>query len=110
MSNTIISVVIFVIGLIISTIIIYIVTRLFGDKKGIKTAFVAAIFGAIIYSIVGFILGNGFLAAIAGGIVWLLTLRALYDIGWLRAILIAIFIWIVVTVVGVLLPTTPRLL
>ena len=109
MSNTIISVVIFVIGLIISTIIIYIVTRLFGDKKGIKTAFVAAIFGAIIYSIVGFILGNGFLAAIAGGIAWLLTLRALYDIGWLRAILIAIFIWIVATVVGVLLPTTPRL-
>ena len=42
MSNTIISVVIFVIGLIMSTIIIYIVTRLFGDKKGIKPALVAA--------------------------------------------------------------------
>jgi uncharacterized membrane protein (DUF4010 family) len=38
MSNTIISVIIFVIDLIISTIIIYIATRLFGDKKGIKTA------------------------------------------------------------------------
>jgi hypothetical protein len=50
-------------------------------------------------------LGDGLLAAIIGGIVWLLALKGLYKIGWLKAILIAVLIWIVAAIVGILLPT-----
>jgi len=95
----------FVIGLVVSTIIIYVVTKLFGQKEGIGRAFLAAVVGAIVYSVSYFLLGTGWLAAIIGGIVWLLALRGLYDIGWLKSLAIAIIVWIVATIVGLLLPT-----
>jgi len=107
MANEILSAIIFVIGVIVSTIIIYIVTKLFGEKEGIGRAFLTAIIGAIVYSITYFLLGNGWLAAIVGGIVWLLALRGLYDTGWLKALAVAIIVWISATVVGLLLPTVP---
>ena len=107
MANEILSAIIFVIGLIISTVIIYVVTRLFGEKEGIGRAFVTAIIGAIAYSIVYFLLGNGWLAAIVGGIVWLIALRLLYGMGWLKALGVAVIIWIAATIAGLLLPTVP---
>ena len=105
MTNGIIEAVVFIIGLVVSTIIIYIVTRLFGEKEGIARAFITAIVGAIIYGIAHFLLGNGLLSATIGGIAWLLALRGLYSIGWLRALVIAIIIWIFSALVGVLVPT-----
>jgi hypothetical protein len=45
------------------------------------------------------------LAAIVGGVVWLFALKQLYEIGWFKSLLIAIIIWIVASIVGVLLPT-----
>jgi hypothetical protein len=54
-----------------------------------------------------FIFGNGFIAAVVGGFVWLIALRALYDIGWLGALVIAVIVWIAATIVGLLLPTVP---
>lgn len=107
MANEFLSAITFVIGLVISTIVIYIVTKLFGEKEGIGRAFLTAIVGSIAYSVVYFLLGNGWLAAIVGGIVWLIALRGLYDIGWLKALAIAVIIWIAATVVGLLLPTAP---
>ena len=107
MANTILSAIIFIIGLIVSTIIIYIVTKLFGEKEGIGRALVTAIVGTIVYSIVYFLLGNGWLAAIVGGIVWLFALRGLYHMGWLKSFVVAVIIWISATVVGLLLPTVP---
>lgn len=107
MANEITSVIIFVIGLAVSTFIIYIVTRLFGEKEGVGRAFVTAIIGTIVYSIIYFIFGNGWLAAIFGGIVWLIALRALYDIGWLKAFGIAVIVWVAATILGFLLPTVP---
>jgi hypothetical protein len=106
-ANEFLSAISFVIGLVISTVVIYIVTKLFGEKDGIGRAFLTAIIGSIAYSVVYFLLGNGWLAAIVGGIVWLIALRALYDIGWLKALAIAVIIWIAATVVGLLLPTAP---
>jgi hypothetical protein len=106
-ANEFLSAISFVIGLVISTVVIYIVTKLFGEKEGIGRAFLTAIIGSIAYSVVYFLLGNGWLAAIVGGIVWLIALRALYDIGWLKALAIAVIIWIAATVVGLLLPTAP---
>lgn len=101
------SVLSFIVGLIISTIIIYFTTKLFGEKEGIKHAFIAAAAGSIIYGITYFLLGRGILAAVAGGFVWLLALKGLYDIGWLKAFLIALIIWIATGVTGLLLPTAP---
>ena len=108
MANEVLSAIIFVIGLIVSTIIIYITTKLFGQKEGIGRAFVTAIIGTVIYSIAYFLFGgSGLIAAAVGGIVWLIALRALYDIGWLRALVIAVIVWIAATIVGLLLPTVP---
>lgn len=107
MADPVYSLIIFVIGVIISSIIIYVVTKLFGEKQGIKTAIIAALSGAIVYSIAYFFLGNSFWAAIAGGFVWLLTLKALYNIGWLKAFVIALIVWIAAAITGNLLPTAP---
>jgi hypothetical protein len=107
LADPIYSFIIFAIGVIISSIIIYIVTKLFGEKEGIKTAIITALIGAIVYSIAYFILGNGFWAAIAGGFVWLLTLKAVYNIAWIKAFIIAFIVWIATAITGILLPTAP---
>jgi L-lactate permease len=91
----------FLIGLVISTIIIFIVTRLFGERESVKIAFITAVIGAVIYTVIYYLLGNGLVAAIVGGIVWLISLKWLYKMGWLKSILVAVIIWIIV----VLLPT-----
>jgi hypothetical protein len=105
MADILWSFLLFVIGLVISTVIIYIVTRLFGEKEGIKHAFAAAFIGSAVYSVVYFIFGHGFLAAVIGGIVWLLALKALYRFGWMRAFIIALIIWIISGIVGLIVPT-----
>jgi uncharacterized membrane protein len=107
MADTLWSIILFVIGLIISTVIIYIVTKLFGEKEGIKQAFAAALIGSAVYAVVYFIFGHGFLAAVTGGIVWLLALKALYRFGWIRAFIIAVIIWIISGVIGLVVPTGP---
>jgi pilus assembly protein TadC len=50
-------------------------------------------------------LGNGLMAAIMGGLFWLLALKALYKMGWIKSLVIAVLIWILATVVGFFLPT-----
>ncbi len=98
----------FLIGLAISTILIYIVTKLLGEKEGIKIALFAALLGSIMFGIINYIFGNGIIAAAVGGIIWLVSLKWLYSTGWLKAILIAVALWIVVVIVGTFLPTFPN--
>lgn len=105
MANEINVVITFIVSLAVSTVIIYVVTKLFGEKEGIGRAFLAAIIGAVVYSVSYFLLGTGWWAAIIGGIVWLLVLRGLYSIGWLKSLGIAIIIWIAATIMGFFLPT-----
>ncbi len=95
----------FLVSLIVSTIIIYVVTKMFGEKEGIGTALLAALVGAIIYAIAYYLLGGGFLAAVIGGVGWLIALGSLYKIGWLKALVVAVVIWIIATIVGFVLPT-----
>jgi uncharacterized membrane protein YvlD (DUF360 family) len=95
----------FLIGLVISTIIIFIVTRLFGERESVKIAFITAVIGAVIYTVIYYLLGNGLVAAIVGGIVWLISLKWLYKMGWLKSIIVAVIIWIIASIIGVLLPT-----
>jgi hypothetical protein len=106
-ANVLGSAIIFLVSLAISTVIIYVVTRIFGEKEGIGRALLTAIVGAVVYSIAYFLFGTGWLAAILGGIVWLIALRWLYDIGWLKALGIAVIVWIAAAIVGFLLPTAP---
>jgi len=99
------TVVFFIVGLITSTIIIFVVTKLLGEKEGVGTASLAALAGAIIYALAYYFLGQGLLAALIGGFVWLLALGSLYSMGWLKALVVAIIVWVVAAIVGLVLPT-----
>jgi hypothetical protein len=107
MANELMTAIFFIVGLIVSTVIIYVVAKLFKQKEGIGRAFLTALIGTIVYSIMYFIFGQGWIAGIVGGFVWLLALRGLYDIGWLRAFGIAVIVWIAAIIIGLLLPTVP---
>jgi len=87
--------VIFVIGLVISTIIIFIVTKLFKGRTNIGKAFITALIGALVWVVVYYLFGHGLLAIVVGGIAWLLALKGLYGLSWTRAAIIAVIIWIV---------------
>ena len=95
----------FVVALIISTIIIYVITKLLGETEDIKTAVLAALIGTIVYTIVYYLLGSGLIAAFIAGIFWLLALKQLYTIGWIKSLIIAVLIWIVTSIVSWFLPT-----
>ncbi len=95
----------FIVGLIVSSIIIFIVTKLLGEKEGFGTALLAGLVGAIIYAIAGFLLGHGILSAIIGGIFWLWALHRLYRMSWLKALAVAIIVWLITIVVGFFVPT-----
>jgi len=95
----------FLVSLIVSAIVIYVVTKMFGGKGGIGTAFLAALVGAVIYSVAFYFLGGGTLASVLGGVAWLIALGSLYKIGWLKALVIAIVIWVAALLVGIVLPT-----
>ena len=99
--------IVFLISLVISAIIIYIVTKIFGEKEGFGTALLAAFIGAIIYAAAYYFLRPelGWLASLIGGIAWLIALGYLYSIGWMKAIGIAIIVWIIATVVSFFIPT-----
>ncbi len=96
----------FLIGLIISAIIIYAVTKMSGEKEGFGTALLAGLVGAIIYALAYLLLGHGLLAALLGGFFWLLALKRLYRMEWIKALAIAIVVWLIAFVIGLILPTT----
>jgi len=99
------SIIVFLIGLLVSTVVIYLVTFFTRHRRSIKLALFTAIIGSIIYAIVYALFPNGFLSAVLGGIAWLLALKAVYHMGWLKALIMAVAIWIITTIIGVLLPT-----
>lgn len=95
----------FVAGWIVSSIIIFVVTKLLGEREGIGTAFLTGLVGAAIYAVAGFLLGHGLISAIIGGFFWLWALHHLYKMGWLKALAVAIIVWLITLVVGFFLPT-----
>jgi hypothetical protein len=95
----------FVISLIVSTLIIYFVARLFGETESIGTAVIAALIGSVIYAVAYYFLGGGLLAAAIAGIAWLIALGTLYKIGWLKSFVIALIVWIFASLVSFILPT-----
>lgn len=99
------SIILFLVGLLISTVIIYLVTWIFGQKRSIKVAIFAAIIGSIVYGIAYAVFGNEFLSAILGGIAWLLALKTIYKMGWIKSLVVAVIVWIIAAAIGTLLPT-----
>jgi hypothetical protein len=101
------TIIVFLVSLVISAIIIYVVTKIFGEKEGFGTALLAAFVGAIIYAAAYYFLRPelGWLASLIGGIVWLIALGFLYSIGWLKALVIAAIVWIIAAVISFVLPT-----
>ena len=104
---TLAAIIVFVISLVISAIIIYVVTKLFGEKEGFGTALLTAFIGAIIYAATYYFLQPelGWLASLIGGIAWLIAIGFLYSIGWLKALGIALIVWIIAAIVSFFLPT-----
>jgi hypothetical protein len=105
MASLVETLLIFVVALIISTVIIFVIVRFFGEKESISTAILAALIGTIIYTAIYSVLGQGLIAAFVAGIAWLLALQVLYKIGWIKSLVIAIFIWIITSIAGWFLPT-----
>jgi len=95
----------FLIGLLVSAVIIYIVTKLFDESRGIGRAIMTALIGTLVYTAAYYLVETGWIAAIVAGIVWLIALGSLYKIGFLKSLVIAFVIWICATIIGVLLPT-----
>jgi hypothetical protein len=95
----------FVLSVVVSAIIIYVASKLFGQKEGLGRAVLSAVIGAAIYGAAYFFIGEHIIASVIGGVVWLLALKGLYDIGWARALMIAVVVWALATAVGYFLPT-----
>lgn len=99
------SIIHFLIGIAVSTLVIYLVTLFMRQRRSLKLALFTAIIGTIVYVIAYALFGNGFLSAVLGGIAWLLALKAIYRMGWLKALIVAVGIWIITTIISALLPT-----
>lgn len=100
----------FLISLAISTIVIYVATKLFGEKKGLDTAVTAAVCGAVIWAIASYFTSQGWIALLIGGIAWIIALGSLYKIGWIKSFLVTVVIWVIVVwvfafTVSIMLPT-----
>ena len=98
---------VFVISLVISTVIIYFITKIFGEREGIKYAFLAAISGSIIYGILNNLFGINIITSIIGGALWIFVLKIIYRMKWLKTLLIAFIIWVITNLIGFLIPTLP---
>jgi len=99
----------FLISLVVSGLIIYLATKLFGEKEGFGTALLAAFIGAIIFALGTAFLGIGWLAVLISGIAWLIALGILYKIGWLKSLGVAIVIWVFTIIISWLLPNLIQL-
>ena len=96
----------FLVAWLVSAIVVYVVSKLLWERQGFGTAIIVALVGAVIYFVTGMII-PGIVGSLLGLIGWLLALKYFYRIGWLRAGLMALLIWIIATIVGFLLPTLP---
>ena len=81
----------------------YVVTLVMRQRRSIKLALFTAIIGSVVYVIAYVRLENDFLSAVLGGIAWLLALKAIYHMGWLKALIVAVVILVITFIIGVLL-------
>ena len=95
----------FLASLVISAIVIYLAAKLLGEKEGFGTAILTAFIGAIIFSLVSYFIGMGWIASLIGGIAWLMALGSLYNMGWIKSAIVAVVIWLFAGIASIVLPT-----
>jgi hypothetical protein len=95
----------FLASLVISAIVIYLAAKLLGEKEGFGTAIMAAFIGAVIFSLVSYFIGMGWIASLIGGIAWLIALGSLYNMGWIKSAIVTVVIWLFAGIVSMGLPT-----
>ena len=96
---------IFAIALIISTLIIYVIVKFFGESEGITTALLAALVGTVIYTVLYALAGPGIACCIHSGNRVAAGIADAVPIGWIKSLVIAVIIWGVTSIVGWFLPT-----
>ena|SRR5206468_7262162 len=96
---TVNSIIIFLVHLLILTLIIYLVTLLLGKRRSMKLALFTSIVGLIVYWIANSLWTNIFVSAFLGGIAWLVALKIIYRMGWIKALIVAVGILIITYIV-----------
>ncbi len=99
------NIIIFAIGWIISALAIHVSAIIVGARKNFSTALWTALIGAIIFTLFNLI--SWILTPIAV-LVWILVLMKMYDIGLLKAIALAVIIYVVLVILSMF--HLPRLL
>lgn len=98
------SIIVFVVSLLIGALGIYVGARVIVDTADYTYAFITALFGALVWAVVGFFFGwIPLLGPILVFLAYLTVINARYPGGWLRAILITLVAWISVLIVLTLL-------
>lgn len=98
---TVNSIIILLVHLFMLTLIIYLVTSLLGKRRSMKLALFTSIVGLIVYWIANYLWTNTLVSAFLGGIAWLVALKTVYRMGWIKALIVAVGILIITYVVTV---------
>ena len=96
---TVNSIIILLVHLFMLTLIIYLVTSLLGKRRSMKLALFTSIVGLIVYWIANYLWTNTLVSAFLGGIAWLVALKTVYRMGWIKALIVAVGILIITYVV-----------
>jgi len=97
--------VLFLVSLIVSSLIIFVVTSVLGETEDAGTAVGAALVGAVIYALSYFFLGDGLYAAMISGLFWLIAIGTFYNMSNLKALGVALLVWVAASFVGAVVPT-----
>lgn len=95
----------FLVSWLVSAVIIHLVVNWMEERKwGFGTAMATSLVGAIVFTVFHMILSS--LGTILGVLAWLWILRTMYDISWGKAIAVAILVYIISAVLGLIgIPT-----
>lgn len=94
----------FVVGVLVGGVGIYVGAELVGDGGSYEKAVTTAIFGSLVWALVGTFLGwVPLLGPILTFLAYLGVLNVMYDGGWVEAAAIAVVAWLTLVVVFTLL-------
>jgi len=92
-----ISLLVFVVSLLVGGFGIHVGSKVALKSKGFSHAVVTALFGAIAWALVELAFAEigigGLLSSLVAFLVWMWVIRRRYDIGWIRASLLAFGAW-----------------
>jgi len=65
-----------------------------------KIALFTSIVGLIVYWIANYLWENTLVSAFLGGIAWLVSLKTIYRMGWIKALIVAVGVLIIAYIVA----------